>query len=257
MTQSSFPFSTALITGASSGIGRALALQVAQGGVRVALSARRQAELDALAEEIRRSGGDAVALPADLSRPEEAFRVVADAQKALGRLDLVVANAGVGKTGYLVKLSWEDIQQMLMVNTLGAMALIQAALPGMIRQGCGYIVGISSLASYRGMPTSAAYSSSKAALSTFLESVRIETRAQGIAVIDVHPGYIRTPMTSVNKGPMPFLMDADRAARLILRAIIRKKPVYDFPWQAKWFVRLIRMLPPAIFDRLASRSAPR
>src|SRR5262249_33957738 len=118
MKSSSYPFSTALVTGASSGIGRALALTLAQGDVRVALTARRQAELDALAQEIGRDGGGAVVVPGDLSRPAEAFRVVAEAEKALGRLDLVVANAGVGKAGYLVNLSWEDIEQIMMVNTI-------------------------------------------------------------------------------------------------------------------------------------------
>jgi short-subunit dehydrogenase len=206
--------------------------------------------LDALAGEVRRLAGDAVVLPADLSRPAEVFRVVEGAEEALGRLDLVVANAGVGKCAYLVNFSWEDIEQMLMVNTIGAMALIRAALPGMIRRGSGYIAGISSLSSYRGAPTGAPYCSSKAALSTFLEGVRVEVRGKGVAVINIHPGYVHTPMASMAKGPMPFAMDADRAARLILRAIVRKKPVYDFPWQMGLVARFVRLLPAAIYDRM-------
>lgn len=256
MASPSYPFSTALITGASSGIGRELALQLARGGVRVAVTARRRVELDQLAEEIQRLGQEAVVLPADLSQPAEAFRVVGEAERALGRLDLLIANAGVGKAAYVANLPWMEIEQMLMVNAIGAIALIRAALPGMLRQGSGYIVGISSLASYRGLPANAAYSSSKAALSTFLESVRVETRDQGIAIIDIHPGYIRTPMTAPNKGPMPFLMDVDRAARLILNAIVRKKPIYDFPWPMKWLLRLARIMPAALYDRIMAGRAP-
>lgn len=252
MKSSAYPFSTALITGASSGIGSALALQLARGGVRVGLAARRKGELETLAQEIRRSGGDAVVLPADLGRSDEAFRLVDEAEKALSRLDLVVANAGVGKTAYVAHQPWPDIEQVMMVNAVGAMALVRAVLPGMIRQGSGYIVGISSLASYRGLPASGAYSASKAALSTFLESVRVETRRKGIVVVDIHPGFIRTPMTSANKHPMPFLMDVDRAADLIIKAIRRKKPIYDFPWQMGWLLRLARTLPASVFDRIMS-----
>ncbi|MBI1748962.1 MAG: SDR family NAD(P)-dependent oxidoreductase [Acidobacteria bacterium] len=256
MTSPSFPFSTALITGASSGIGRALALVLAQGGVRLALTARRQSELEDIVRMARQLGSEAFIFPADLSRPAEAFRVAAEAENGLGRIDLLIANAGVGKTAPLVNLPWEDIERMMMVNALGSMAIIRAVLPGMIAQGSGVIAGISSLAAYRGMPFSSAYSASKAALSTFLESMRVETRRQGISVIDIHPGYIRTPMTAVNKHPMPFLMEVDRAASLILRAILRKKPVYDFPWQMGWLLRIARLLPPSFFDRVVERSVP-
>lgn len=247
-----FPFSTALVTGCSSGIGMELARKLALGGVRVAASARRIKELHDLSEEAKERGGEILPVPADLSRPEEAIRVVGASEKALGALDLVIANAGIGKTGRVADLQWEDIRQILLVNSIGAVALVRAALPGMLRRRSGYIAGISSLASYRGFPTSAAYSASKAALSVFLESLRAELRPQGISVTDIHPGYVRTPMTAANRRPMPFLIDAESAARLILRAIVRKKAVYNFPWQMALLLRLVRMLPPGLFDRFTA-----
>jgi short-subunit dehydrogenase len=252
-----YPFATGLVTGASSGLGRALALELGWGGVRLALVARREGELLSLSLQIKEKGGEAIVLPADLSDPEEVFRVVADAEKALGPLDLVIANAGVGRYAFVVGLPWQEIEQTFMVNTLGTIALVKAVLPAMIRRHRGYIAGISSLASYLGIPGSAHYSGSKAALSTFLESVRIETYGQGVSIIDVHPGFIRTPMTASNKGHMPFLMEPERAARLILRAIAHKRSVYDFPWQMSVFIRLFRILPLSLLDRLASRSARR
>ena len=244
----SFPFSTALVTGASSGIGRELARQLGRGGVQVALVARRREELEVLAEEIKGSNGRAIVLPADLRRPEEAVRIIAEAEQNLSRLDLVIANAGVGSEGPIQEAAWEKMIETMMVNSLAPMAMIRAALPGMLKRKSGYIAGISSLASYRGLPRSGAYSCSKAALSTFLESLRVDIRGQGVSVIDIHPGYIRTPMTSKHKFKMPFLMDVDRAAGLILNAIVRKKPVYSFPWQMALLLRIAHIMPIWLYD---------
>jgi len=249
----SFPFSTALVTGASSGIGRELARRLGAGGVRVALSARRRPELDAAAEEIARAGGPpATVIPADLSLAEEAFRTVAEAEARLGRIDLLISSAGVGGNAPIERMPWERMEEMVRVNTLGPMALIRAALPAMLERGAGTIAGISSLASYRGLPGSGPYSASKAGLSTFLEAVRVESRSRGVAVVDIHPGFVRTPMTSGRRERMIFLMEVDDAARLILRAIVRRKPVYDLPWQMSLVLRAVRLLPPALFDRFAA-----
>ena len=244
---------TVLITGASSGIGKALARRLAAGGVEVALVARRRPEMESLAEEIRDAGGKAVVLPADLRQPEESRRVVTEAEQRFGRLDLLVANAGIGSDGPVTEVTWEKLSDTMMVNALAPMAAIHAALPGMLQRRFGYIAGISSLASYRGLPRSGAYSCSKAALSTFLESVRIDIRGSGVSVTDIHPGFIRTPMTSRHEFIMPFLMEADRAAGIILDAIVRRKPVCNFPWQMALVLRLVRALPPSLFDRLVRR----
>lgn len=248
-----FPFSTALVTGASSGIGRELAQQLGAGGVRLALCARRGPELQNAAEEIARRGGPpAEVIVADLSRPDEAFRTVAEAEARLGRIDLLVCNAGVGSNGPVARMSWKLMESMVLVNTLGSMALIRAVLPAMLERGSGTIAGISSLASYRGLPGSGPYSASKAALSTFLEAVRVESRRHGVAVVDIHPGYVRTAMTSTREEPMMFLLEVEDAARLMLRAIVRRTAVYNLPWQMSLLLRAVRLLPAALFDRLAS-----
>ncbi len=246
-----FPFSTALVTGASSGIGREIARRLGCGGVEVALVARRTPELERLAEEIRGAGGTALVNPADLRRTEEARRVVVETEECFGHLDLLVASAGIGRGGPVTGISWESLHDTMMVNTLAPMAAIHAALPGMLRRKTGYIAGLSSLASYRGLPRSGAYSCSKAALSTFLESVRVDIRGSGVSVTDIHPGFIRTPMTAHHDFKMPFLMEVDQAVSLILDAIIQRKSVYNFPWQMALLLRLVRILPTAVFDRFA------
>jgi short-subunit dehydrogenase len=251
------PFATALVTGASSGIGRALALELGRRGVAVALAARRRPELETLAAEIERVGTRAVVLPADLAEPAEGLAVVAAAEAALGRLDLVIANAGVGGNAPVAEQAWNDIERMVRVNVLGALAVVRAALPAMLARSSGAIAGISSLASFRGLPRAAAYSASKAALSTFLESARVECHGRGVSVTDVHPGYVRSEMTAGRGRRMPFLMDADRAARLILRAIVRRRAVYSFPWQMALLLGGVRMLPPWLFDRLLAGRAER
>jgi short-subunit dehydrogenase len=248
-----YPFQTGLVTGASSGIGKAIALRLGLAGVRVALVARRKPELEQIAHVISNDGGEALVFAADLCDAEVARESTLRAQAALGGIDLLVANAGMGAPGRLVDLAWAPIQQTFLLNVIAPIAMIHAALPAMLARKSGYIAGISSLASYRGFPASGAYSSSKAALSTFLESVRVQTRRQGVFVSDIHPGYVHTAMTEHHTRPLPFVMEADRAAALILRAIVRRRAVYNFPWQMALLLRVVRRMPPALYDRLAHR----
>ncbi len=124
----------------------------------------------------------------------------------------------------------------------------------MLERGSGHLVAISSLASYRGMPKSGAYSASKAAVSTFFESLRVDLRRSGIDVTIIHPGFIRTPMTANRKKKLPFLLEVDDAACRIIRAVERRARTYAFPWQLAALVRVIKHIPGALYDRLASRS---
>ncbi|MBK8012220.1 MAG: SDR family NAD(P)-dependent oxidoreductase [Deltaproteobacteria bacterium] len=244
------PFKGALITGGSTGIGLATAKALAQRGTRVALCARTRAKLDAAAAEI---GGDPVIFVANLADPTEAADVVRDARAALGRMDLVIANAGIGANRHSSRLTPQDILPTLQLNLLGACTTLVAAIPYLIEDGGGHLVGISSIAGYRGLPGSAAYSASKAGLSTFLESLRVDLRRSGIKVTDIQPGFVRTPLTDRNRFPMPFLMDAERAAAKILRAVERGRPVYTFPWPMMLGVRFLSLLPNWLYDRIGAR----
>jgi short-subunit dehydrogenase len=132
---------------------------------------------------------------------------------------------------------------MFRVNTLGVVYAIEAVLPEMLRRGRGHLAAVSSLGAYKGLPGESAYCASKAAVNTFMEGLRIQLRGKGIAVTTICPGFVRTPMTSVNDFPMPFLLEADEAARRIVRALRRKVKVFDFPWPMAVLMHLTRWLP--------------
>ncbi len=248
-------FRTALVTGASSGIGAALARRLAAAGAEVALVARREELLAALRDEIVAAGGKARIYPVDVAVPEAAVEVVRRADDELGGLDLVVANAGVGRSRWAGRLAWEDLAPTLRVNVEGAAATLVAVLPRMVERRRGHLVGVSSLAGYRGMPRSAAYSASKAFLSTFLESLRVDLRGTGVAVTDVRPGFVRTPMTAENRFPMPFLIDAEPAARTIVAALTRKAPVIAFPRAMAAVTGTSRLLPNVVWDLVSARAS--
>jgi short-subunit dehydrogenase len=247
-------FRTALVTGASSGIGAALARRLAASGTEIALVARREDLLLALRDEIAAAGGKARVYPADVAVPEAAVEVVRRADDELGGLDLVVANAGMGRSQWAGKLAWEDLAPTLAVNVAGAAATLVAVLPRMVERRRGHVAGVSSLAGYRGMPKSAAYSASKAFLSTFLESLRVDLKGTGVAVTDVRPGFVRTPMTAENRFPMPFLVNAEEAARIIADGLAKKAPVVAFPRAMAAITGTARLVPNGVWDAVANRA---
>lgn len=243
---------TAIITGASSGIGSELARQLAAAGVRVGLTARREAELEALAASIREAGGTAVVAPGDATDPASTRAALARLIEGLGPIDLLIANAGVGLGESPSKFSADAFDRMVRVNLIAVGYAIEAVLPSMLERRRGHLVGISSLAAFRGLPGSAGYSATKAGLTALLEGFRPQLRKPGITVTAVHPGFIRTPMTA-GGGFQPFLMDADRAARIILRGIARKRRRVDFPWPMVGVLRGVQAIPGWIYDRIADR----
>lgn len=244
---------TALVTGASSGIGRELSRQLAARGVEVVLLARRGDLLEALAAEIAAAGGRARAIPGDVSRPEELVALIQRADDEVGGLDLVVANAGVGTSRWAGKMRWEDCKPTIDVNVSGAVATLTAVLPRMAERKRGHLVGISSLAGSRGLPKSAIYSASKAFLSVFLESMRIDLRGTGVLVTDVRPGFVRTPLTHANQFKMPMMVEVADAVAQMIRGIEREETVISFPWPLAAAVRVGRVLPDAVYDRLLTR----
>jgi short-subunit dehydrogenase len=240
---------TALITGASSGIGSALAVELSRRGWRVGLLARRREALEALRERIAEGGGEADVLTADVSDPDAVSRAVAELIALRGTIDLAVANAGISQSGPVAKIDPEQARAIFRTNVEGTMNLIAAVLPSMLERGSGHIVGIASLAGFRGLPGSAFYSASKAAMRALLEGARVELAPKGILVTTINPGFIRTPMTEANRFRMPFLMESEEAARRIADAIDGRKKEVDFPPPMSFFVLLARLLPNAVWDR--------
>ena len=246
-----------MITGASSGIGRALALELARRGARLGLVARRASVLDEIVGEVETGGRKAIALAADV-RDAPALRAAADRLRAeFGRIDLLIANAGIGTTADAAEMQPDDIASVININVLGAANSVAAVAPEMVAQGGGQLVVISSLAAYRGLPKSAAYCASKAAVSAFFESVRLDLQPRGIAVTIIHPGFIKTPLTAGRHADMPFLMELDDAVKLIVRAIEKKKKSYAFPWQLASIVRLGIVMPIFMYDWIARRNSLR
>jgi short-subunit dehydrogenase len=162
---------------------------------------------------------------------------------------LLVANAGVGAPTTIEPFNVEDIETQFRVNTLGVVYAIEAVLPDMLRRGRGQIAAVSSLGGYTGLPGESGYCASKAAVNIFMDGLRIQLRDRGIAVTTICPGFVKTPMTAVNDFRMPFVLEADEAARRIVRALQRRRKVYNFPWQTSWLMTLTRWVPDWLMAR--------
>jgi short-subunit dehydrogenase len=239
-------YRTALITGASSGIGAALARRLATDGTEVILCARREPELRAQATAISQVGGRSHVVVLDLESPRDAEQIIADLDDRFG-FDLIVANAGVGRMIPGPELSWDRCEEMITVNVGGAVATLLGALPGMVKRRRGHLVGISSVGQGLGMPGNGTYLASKAFLSTFLASLRADLHGTGIVVTDVRPGIVDTPMTqSLNR--RPFVIGAEEAAAVIFEGLRRRETVLSFPRSARVMFAGFRLMPDRVFS---------
>ena len=239
------------ITGASSGIGAALAAHYAATGATLGLVARRADTLSALAGRLATTTATYAADVADHAAMREA---AADFIARYGVPGIVVANAGVS-AGTLGSEP-EDLpvlERMLRTNVVGLAATLAPFVAPMRERGGGILAGIASVAGFRGLPGAGAYSGSKAAAIAWLESLRVELAGSGVAVVTVCPGYIDTPMTRVNRYRMPFLLDADEGARRIARAMEARRSFVVIPWQMALAGRVWRALPNCLYDALAAR----
>ena len=250
-----WPNKTVMITGASAGIGRALALEIAAKGARVGLLARREDVLRETVEEIKARNGQALAVAADVRDPK-AVRAAADRFRAeLGPIDVLIANAGIGTSKHAAELHPEQVAEVININLLGAVNSVAAVLPEMVERDRGQLVAISSLAGYRGLAKSAAYCASKAAMSSFFESLRIDLRRTHVTVTIIYPGFIKTALTAGREAKMPYLMELDDAVKKILMAIEKGKKSYAFPWQLAMIVRSSMLMPAGLYDWVAERNS--
>lgn len=249
--------STVLISGASSGIGKELAVVYAEKGYSIGLLARREDKLSQLAETLQRDYGCEVHwAKCDVTNMDSTKLAIESLQSQLGAFDIVIANAGVGKTITAKRFNTEDAENIFQTNVFGMQNLVSCVLGSMIDRGQGHIVGISSLAAYTSLPGSFVYSSSKAAVNSWLEGLRREVKPRGVTVTTICPGFIKTPMTDTNDFPMPFMMSVEKAARKIAKAIDAKKKVYNFPWQTHGLIKIAQALPDQFLSGLKKQSKP-
>lgn len=238
----------AVISGASSGIGLALARHYLEHGAIVAAIARRGDLLQALTDEFP---GQVYCYTLDVCDASAMQQAAGDFISRTGVPDIVIANAGVS-AGTLTEYA-EDLhafQQIMDINVLGMVKTFQPFLAAMREAKRGTLAGIASVAGFRGLPGASAYSASKAAAISYLESLRVELHGSGVKVVTICPGYIETPMTDINPYPMPFILDADDAARRIARAIKRQTAFAAIPWQMGMVGRMLKLLPRWLYDRL-------
>ena len=226
---------TALITGASSGIGRLLALRMAREGARVGLVARRERELEALASEVRAGGGEAVVLPCDVGDRAAVFATAAAARERLGTVDILINNAGYGHHRQFLDWDLEDMERMLRVNFLGTLYFTKALAPAMAAQRRGWLVFIASVAGRIGVPDESAYAASKFAMVGLAEALSIELEDAGVHVLTVCPGAIRTPFfdqEALDRMPpvaRRSMVDPEPLVEAIMRALAAGKHELTYP----------------------------
>ena len=240
------------ITGASSGLGAALARHYGERSAQLGLLGRRG---DAL--EVAAQGLDAHCYVADVRDLAAMQRAAESFLQAFGPPNIVIAAAGISVGTLTEDAADASVFRAVMdANVLGLVHTFQAFIEPMRARGSGVLCGISSVAGVRGLPGSGAYSASKAAATTYLESLRLELRASGISVVTVAPGFIDTPMTQVNPYSMPFRLSADQAARQVAACIARRDAYRVIPWQMAWVARFLKWMPNRLYDA-AFEKAPR
>jgi short-subunit dehydrogenase len=245
------------ITGASSGIGRSLARRIAADGEPVTLVARRADLLESLATEIVRAGGRALAIPCDVTHRDEVHDAVRRAEAELGPITTLIANAGAAAVTRVDGFDAAHVAGQLELNVMGAVHCIEAVLPGMLARRAGHIVATGSLAGSRGLPGSAAYSASKAALRVLLEGLAVDLHGRGVDITVLAPGFVRTKSRGGHRrANRPFRMDLEDATARMHRAIRARRRSYQFPASLVVLVHAARMLPTGVYNRLLAGRGP-
>jgi short-subunit dehydrogenase len=244
------PTELTVITGASSGIGRGLAVELARRGVAVGLLARRKDALEETAALVRASGGTAIVCPCDVTDRAQVVAAFDDIERRGLRIVRVIANAGGGRRVAADELRGQDVAAMLALNVLGAAYCVEAALPRMLARGEGHLVFMGSLAGALGLPRAGGYSAAKAAVARLGESLRVELRPRGIDVTVLQPGFVAT---RERRRPRPFEVPLPKAVDRMCDAILARRSTCRFPWTLVVLVGLASVLPVALTDRLLRR----
>lgn len=237
-----------LITGASQGIGEALAYEYSKEGDTVVLLARNKEAIKKISDEINSKGGKAFYKRCDVSDLEQMKSSVDFTLEKMGRIDTAILNAGIGNPETMETFNSEDFKRVVSINTFGIAHGLECLIPVMRKQGGGIIAGVTSLADARGYPGSASYCASKAAATVLLESARLGLKKFGISVVTVRPGFVKTEMTSKNEFKMPFLWNVEKAARFIYKGIEKKKSRVQFPFFTVNLTRMVKNVPNWIYD---------
>lgn len=244
------PWRVAWVTGASTGIGREIASQLAEAGVRVAVSARSADKLASL-------GPNTVAFPLDVTDAAQLHAAVARIEADLGQIDLAVFAAGTYVPVTADLLDTKEFAHTMATNYMGVVNGLAAVLPRMRERRKGHVAWIASVAGYRGLPKAAAYGPSKAALINLAESLKPELARVGVSISVVNPGFVATPLTAKNDFPMPFLMTADAAASATIRGLARSSFEIAFPRRFVFLLKVARLLPYGLYFWLIDRAVLR
>jgi short-subunit dehydrogenase len=245
---------TILITGASSGIGKALAIEFSKINCNLILTARRENLIHEYRSELQLNDANLLILKNDVSDKNSCAESYRTALEKFGGIDVAVLNAGAGHSVTVERYDSAWAERIYGANVFGIIYWVEQLLPEFIKRKSGIIAGVSSLADNRGFSGSGFYCSSKAAASLYLEGLRVELARYNIKVITVKPGFVKTPMTDKNNYKMPFIMDADKAAGIIKRGLEKEKRIIQFPWLMVFITRLLGLLPGNIYEFLAKRS---
>ena len=242
-----------LITGASTGIGKELAKMLAEENCSLALIARRGELLDELAGQIKTNNPNIKTYVCDVAKPDEVKKKFTEIREHFSKIDIAILNAGVGSKSSAEDYNYENAKKTFDVNVLGIVNCVENLMPDFIKRKDGMIVGVSSLADSRGWQGSGFYCASKSAATILLENLKIELQPFNVKVITVKPGFVETPMTAKNKFPMPFLMSAEKAAKIIINGIKKEKRIIQFPLPTVLGAKLMRIVPEFLFEYISTK----